>query len=1192
MNIQPTTLNDILRWRAGRQPARLAYAYLADREEEKARVTYAELDALARAVAARLQSLGGAGERALLLFPAGLDFITTFYGCLYTGVVAMPAAPPHPARPRLTLPRIRSIIADSGAAFVLTTSAILSRVEPLFADDEAMKGVRWLATDAAEALDIAPPDEWREPKLSGDSLAVLQYTSGSTSAPKGVMVTHDNLLYNSAYIRDGFRNSPECVSVTWLPAHHDMGLVDGLIQPMFVGFPCYVMAPTDFLQRPLRWLRALSRYRATNTGAPNFAYDLCTQKVTPEQRDTLDLSSLRVAFNGAEPIRHETIRRFVEHFGPCGLRPDVIYSAYGLAEATLKVTAGDTTTPHTTRTLDAAALERNRVVAYADAPDAPPGGKTFVGCGKPSSGTRVRIIDPETLTPCEPGRVGEIWVAGPTVAAGYWNRPDLTEEVFGARLAGTGEGPFLRTGDTGFLDGDDLYVTGRLKDLIIIGGRNHYPQDIELTVEQSHPAVRSGGVAAFSVVVEGAEQLVIAAEVNQRHRPASHAPGDATALDLKSLTRAVQRDVSDQYGIGVHALALLKMGSIPITSSGKIRRQECRQRYLTGALEYYAGGESRRPFRATHTQIFPQYEAAQALELSLGDPFAPGGVFSLADAVALDEREAYPEDACRLLDDLRFFEFYIPPECGGRLESVEELVAVLRTVARRDLTVAVAHGKTFLGAVATWVGGSDEQKRRVSEIIRGGGQLALALTERAHGGDLLASEVEAERAAGGYRLSGEKWLINNATRSRALTVFARTSEQGGPRGFSLFLVDKEEAARASFSCLPKVRTHGVRGADISGIRFDGTLVSAEARVGDEGAGLEVMLKGFQLTRTAIAGLSLGAADTALRVTLDFARARRLYGDTVFAIPHARVLLREAFVDLLICECATVAIARSFHVEPEQMGVRSAVAKFFIPTTVEGIIKKLSVVLGARQYLRQEHCGGVFQKIYRDNALLSLFDGSTVVNLSAIGSHLARVARGGDRGRPGEAADRISRLATLGAPLPPFDARAITLHQRGRDSLLLELETAAETLSSLHAPGDDAGALVARLVRQARELTTQLAELHEAVSAGLGEHGIAFNHEPEMFELAERYCTLLAGACCLHLWLHNRAALDDFFARGEWLALALQRLLRREGEEDVRDPETIAYEQNVLEELRRRHEARTLFSIVPLQLAQPSPAGVS
>lgn len=589
MNFQPTTLNDILRWRAVHQPERLAYAYLADGEEEKARITYAEMDARARAVAARLQSLGGAGERALLIFPAGIDFITTFYGCLYAGVVAMPAAPPHPARPRITLPRIRSIIADSGAAFVLTTSALLSRVEPLFAGDEALTGVRWLATDAA---DIAPPDEWREPKLSGASLAVLQYTSGSTSAPKGVMVTHDNILYNSASIRDGFANSPECVSVTWLPAYHDMGLIDGLIQPMFVGFPCYVMPPPAFLQRPLRWLRALSRYRATNTGAPNFAYDLCTQKVTPEQRDSLDLSSLRVAFNGAEPIRHETICRFIEHFAPCGLRRDVIYSAYGLAEATLKVTAGDTTVPYTTRTVDTAALEQNRVVAFADAPDARLGRKIYVGCGKPSSGTHVRIVDPEALTSCEPGRVGEIWVKGPTVAAGYWNRPDLTEQVFGARLADTGEGPFLRTGDTGFLEGEDLYITGRLKDLIITGGRNHYPQDIELMVEQSHPAVRAGGVAAFSVLVEGAEQLVIAAEVNQRYRPAAPAPndGDASALDLKSLARAVQRDVSDHYGIGVHALALLKMGSIPKTSSGKIRRQECRQRYLTGTLDYYAAG--------------------------------------------------------------------------------------------------------------------------------------------------------------------------------------------------------------------------------------------------------------------------------------------------------------------------------------------------------------------------------------------------------------------------------------------------------------------------------------------------------------------------------------------------------------------------------------------------------------------------
>lgn len=587
MNIQPKTLSDILRWRATHQPDRLAYAYLADGDEEEARFTYAELDERARGVAARLQSLGGAGERALLIFPAGLDFLATFYGCLYAGVIAMPAAPPHPARPQITLPRLRSIVADSGAAFVLTTSALRSRVEPLFADDEALKGARWLATDTADG--VAPPDLWRDPGLSGDRLAVLQYTSGSTSAPKGVMVTHDNLLYNSAYIRHSFDNTPDCVTVTWLPAYHDMGLVDGLIQPMFVGFPCYVISPAAFLQRPLRWLSAMSRYRATNTGAPNFAYELCARKVTPEQRDALDLSSLRVAFNGAEPIRRETISRFAEHFAPCGLRPDALYSAYGLAEATLKVTTGDTAEPYTTCTVDAAALEQNRVVKLPESPGARRGVKTLVGCGKPSFGTLVRIVDPERLTPCEPGRVGEVWVGGPTVTAGYWNRPDLTEEVFGARIAGTGEGPFLRTGDTGFLDGNDLYIAGRLKDMIIIGGRNHYPQDLELTAEQSHPAVRPGGVAAFSVVVEGEEQLVIAAEVNQRYRPEG-GDGESPALDPKSLERAVQRDISDQYGIGVHALVLVKMGSIPKTSSGKIRRQECRQSFLTGTFDYYAAG--------------------------------------------------------------------------------------------------------------------------------------------------------------------------------------------------------------------------------------------------------------------------------------------------------------------------------------------------------------------------------------------------------------------------------------------------------------------------------------------------------------------------------------------------------------------------------------------------------------------------
>lgn len=572
LKVQTSSIDEILRRRASDQPARTAYVYLGDGEREETRVNYAELDLRARAVGA---GLNARGERALLLYPPGLDFVAALFGCLYSGVVAVPAYPPHPARPEITLPKLRAILADSQAKYVLTTTPILEKVAPLFARDEEFRQLRWLATDE---IDHARAEDWNETWIAPEDLAFLQYTSGSTSAPKGVMVSHRNLLENSAYIHYGFEHTPESISVTWLPAYHDMGLIDGIIQPLFGGFTGYMMPQTSFLQRPLRWLQAISRYRATHSGGPNFAYEHCVNKIRPEQRSGLDLSCWRVAYNGAEPIREETLQRFAASFEECGFRPDAFYPAYGLAEATLKVAGGRGARPPVICKLESAPLEENLIVEASASSD-PRNVRTFVSSGRLDLGTRVVIVEPSSLTKCANGMVGEVWVSGEGVAQGYWNRPELTEQTFRAHLSDTGAGPFLRTGDLGFIKDGELFITGRLKDLIIIGGRNHYPQDIELIVEQCHPALRSGARAAFSIEIEGEEQLVVAAELDQRFT--RHFPAE----ERKSLKTTVLRAVSDYFGLHVHELVLLKVGGVPKTSSGKIKRQECRKAYLTGTLE-------------------------------------------------------------------------------------------------------------------------------------------------------------------------------------------------------------------------------------------------------------------------------------------------------------------------------------------------------------------------------------------------------------------------------------------------------------------------------------------------------------------------------------------------------------------------------------------------------------------------------
>src|SRR6185369_3801905 len=468
------TLAGLLRERAGNHPDHSLYTFLADGEEEAGHLTYGELDRRARALAAWLQQAGCRGERALLLFPPGLDFITAFFGCLYAGAAAVPAYPPRLHR---TDERLVEIFRDSQPRAVLTTSALLGR---LGMAQEGLAGARQIAVDQ---IPDSLADAWREPDLGAGDVAFLQYTSGSTAAPKGVLVTHGNLLDNEERISRAFGQSAESVLVGWLPLYHDMGLIGNVLQPLWSVGRCILMSPQAFLQRPARWMEAISRYRATTSGGPNFAYDLCVRRVGPEQRAALDLSSWQVAFNGAEPVRRATLDRFAAAFAACGFRREAFVPCYGLAEATLLVAAGPSG-------------------SSAEGP---------VSCGTPAGG-QVVVVDPETGAAVALGAEGEIWVGGPSVAAGYWNRPAETAETFGAMLS-NGAGPYLRTGDLGFLRDGELFVTGRRKDLIILRGRNHHPQDLELTTERAHPSLQPGGAAAFSVDSGTEERLILALEI-------------------------------------------------------------------------------------------------------------------------------------------------------------------------------------------------------------------------------------------------------------------------------------------------------------------------------------------------------------------------------------------------------------------------------------------------------------------------------------------------------------------------------------------------------------------------------------------------------------------------------------------------------------------------------------------------------
>jgi acyl transferase domain-containing protein/acyl-CoA synthetase (AMP-forming)/AMP-acid ligase II/acyl carrier protein len=623
------TLVDLVRHWADVWPEREALRFLSG-ETVETTMTYGELDRQARTIAAHLGGLGASGERALLLYPPGLDYVAGFLGCLYAGVVAVPAYPPMPDR---SVGRLTAITADATPALVLGSGPLLPAVRAALADDPHLTEARWVATTD---VDPAAADGWHAPALRSGQLAFLQYTSGSTATPRGVMVRHDNLLANERMISHAFQIDQEAVIVGWLPIYHDMGLIGTVLQALYVGGRSVLLSPLEFLKRPRAWLQAISRHGGTVSGGPNFGYELCLRKIAPDERDGLDLSRWRVAFNGAEPVRAESLERFASFFAPCRLRRAALFPCYGLAEATLFVSGPPAGTGATMTAFDTAALEEGRALA---AP-AGAGARPLVGCGRPWLEGRVVIVDPERREPCPPGRIGEIWVAGPHVAGGYWRRPTESAEQFAATLA-DGDGPLLRTGDLGFVHGGELYVTGRRKDLLIIRGRNHYPQDLELTAERAHPALRPGGGAAFGVEVDGEERLAVVQEVER---------GQAEA-DLDEAVGRVRQALAEEHDLDAVAIVLIGRGTMPKTSSGKLQRRACQELFLAGRLavvRQWTLPPEPAPARAATTPggagraeiegwLAAQLAARLRVAVDAIDPDRPFGWYGLSsrDAVAL-----------------------------------------------------------------------------------------------------------------------------------------------------------------------------------------------------------------------------------------------------------------------------------------------------------------------------------------------------------------------------------------------------------------------------------------------------------------------------------------------------------------------------------------------------------------------------
>lgn len=577
---------------------------------------------------------------------------------------------------------------------------------------------------------------------------------------------------------------------------------------------------------------------------------------------------------------------------------------------------------------------------------------------------------------------------------------------------------------------------------------------------------------------------------------------------------------------------------------------------------------------------YQPYLLGESLEAYLGDPYDQKTIFSYENSAALDIKEAFPAEICNQLEEWGLPQYYVPTEFGGSLESYEQLLTLIRLIARRDLTVAIGHGKTYLGSVCVWVGGSQQQATGLGQAVLDGSIVSLALSERIHGSDLLANDFSAQPDRDGFLLNGEKWTINNATRGNMLCIFARTDSQGGSRGYSVFLVEKDRLPQSAYTCLDKIKTHGIRGADISGIKFNNALVAADALVGEIGFGLEIVLKSLQITRTMCASLSLGAADSALRLTYQFATERQLYGKAIRELPHTRKILLDAFADLVISEVISLISGRAISVLTDQMSLISAVTKYFVPSSVDRSIEKLATVMGARAFLLNVFEQGRYQKLERDHRVVGLFDGNTLVNLQVIINQLKSLAKYRQKAAV-KLDSRIFTLFDLTKDLPSFQREQLSISTRGRDTVLNSLYDVVQQID-IHCATQDKS-VFSSIGYYAHKVVAEVDRLDREI---LNTEWVINSRSTKCFTLAFKYSLLYVAAACIQFWFYNQnnmytGSTKIIWQDGIWLKVCLARLLNQL---DVSVQSCPSAEMVFFEQLDQQYHQNMLFSLLPLKLS--------
>lgn len=968
------SLVDLGRSRAVHQKSKMAYSMLKYGAELDDQLTYEQADLRARALAVKLHSLGARGRNALLLFPSGLEFVVAFMGCLYAGVAAVPT--PLPGRKDKDWIKAAAIAKDANVAVVLTVAAQAEFIRDFMGEDEFLRSVPCVETDIVSDELAA---QWSDPGVTHDDIAFLQYTSGSTGMPKGVIVTHGNLLHNQEMMRKAYLHTEDTVFVSWLPLFHDMGLIGNVLHTLYLGGQCYLMTPVAFLQQPLRWLQAVSDFKASTCFAPNFAYDLCLRRITEEQRDALDLSHWTLALNGAEPVCVDTLERFAEFFAPCGFKWSAHYPAYGLAEATLFVAgAGRYEEPHIVR-VDRQELQNHRVV-YSDAPE---GTQRLVCSGLTNTVQQVAIVNPDNFKRCASDEVGEIWIKGGSVAKGYWQKSEQTEETFNAHIADDGDGPYLRTGDLGFVDEGRLFITGRLKDVVIVNGANFYPQDIELAVQNNHSALRHGYGAAFGIEQDGSEQIVVVQEVERTQ---------LKKIDRQEVFANIRQTVLREFQIQVAAIVLIKPMTLPQTSSGKIQRRGTRKQFYEHGLAEIAswyGSESLRreveggdAIAATATRGASADSAAKANEMiqwlrSYGE--------ARINSALIDERRSVPPYIVTDFGNQGLLGMGVPERYAGRGLAVSDSLRVIEQLAAMDTNLAaMVSVHHVLGTRPIMNYGSPALKDRFLPKIAEGRILgALAITEPAAGSNPHAIQATARPAPqGGWLIRGEKCWIGNGAWAGVINTFVQVVDAAGHRkGMTAFAI---EQGRAGMRMGEEAPTMGMRGMVQNRVHYDDVHVTEADMLGRVGQGLEVAQDAMMHGRLVIAAMSLGGLKRAAQLMTRYAQRRDVASGKLLESPVTIQRLSELHACIVAVQTMVRTMGECIDNGVEIPAEVYAVCKTFAPEFLWQGVDHLMQMLGGRGYAENN----AVAQMMRDLRLFRIFEGPTEALNVFLGARVA------------------------------------------------------------------------------------------------------------------------------------------------------------------------------------------------------------